>query len=483
MQSETLKNLVFQTILLKAETNALELKAAREDCPKKLFNTISSFSNQDGGGVILFGIDEDKDFEICGVYNVQDLQKKVTEQCQQMSPEARPLFTSCEIDGKFLVSAEIPGVDYARRPVFYKGKGRAGGSYIRVGDADEPMNEYEIYAYEAFRNRVYEDMRVPENGSAKLLNMEKVSACLATARRERPNLSNNVSEEMLLELLGILHDGKPTLAALMVFSPYPQALFPQLCVTAVVISGTEKGETFIDNTRFIDNRRITGSIPDMLAETLKFVQKNSRTQTVIDAYGQRADRTEYPIRAIREAVLNALIHRDYSIHTEGTPITLEMYSDRLEITNSGTLLGRISISQLGKARPETRNPVITNLLELLGLTENRYSGIPTMRKDCENAGLPTPEFSEYRGDFRVVFRNNLFLAGTRNENQIETALLAYCSAPRSRAEIVQFIGKSPYYVREKFIQPLLANGKLQMTIPEKPGSPRQRFVTAKTENE
>ncbi len=76
-----------------------------------------------------------------GVYDPQDLQKKVTEQCKQMQPPVRALFTACEIDGVTVVSAEIPGVDIADRPVFYKGVGRIKGSYVRVGESDEPMNE------------------------------------------------------------------------------------------------------------------------------------------------------------------------------------------------------------------------------------------------------------------------------------------------------------------------------------------------------
>ena len=70
-----------------------------------------------------------------------------------MEPSVRVLFTVCEIDGKIIVSAEIPGVDIAERPVYYKGVGRIKGSYIRVGESDEPMSEYEVYSYDAFRKK------------------------------------------------------------------------------------------------------------------------------------------------------------------------------------------------------------------------------------------------------------------------------------------------------------------------------------------
>lgn len=79
---------------------------------------------------------------------------------------------------------------------------------------------------------------------------------------------------------------------------------------------------------------------------------------------------------MRETVLNALVHRDYSIHTEGMPIQLTMYSDRLEVANPGGLYGRLTVDQLGKVQPDTRNPVLVTAMESLGQTENRYSGIP-----------------------------------------------------------------------------------------------------------
>lgn len=84
------------------------------------------------------------------------------EQCNQMEPPVRAVFTSIEIDGKYVVSAEIPPIDISERPCFNKAKGRIKGSYIRVGDADIPMTEYEIYSYEAYRKKYQDDIRIVE---------------------------------------------------------------------------------------------------------------------------------------------------------------------------------------------------------------------------------------------------------------------------------------------------------------------------------
>lgn len=396
----------------------------------------------------------------------------MSEQCKQMEPPVRALFTVCEIEEKTVVSVEIPGADISECPVFYKGVGRIKGSYVRVGEADELMSEYEIYSYEAFRKRIRDDIRIVENTKFTMINERLMAEYLAAVKRERKNLAENVTDEEILELMGIANNGIPTLAGIMTFSKYPQGYFPQLCITAVSLPGTEQGTVGSDGERFIDNKRITGAIPDMLEEAVEFVRKNSRTKTIIDDNGHRADKSEYPIKAVREAILNALVHRDYSIHTENVPIRIEMYRDRMEITNSGGLYGRISVDALGKVRPETRNAVLANVLELLKITENRYSGIPTMRSEFANAGLPTPIFSVIHGEFRVVMKNGLFT----ETMPAADSLAEFCTIPRSRSEIVAFVGKSKNHVMSQIVNPLVESGRLKLTMPDKPKSPNQKYV-------
>lgn len=307
-----------------------------------------------------------------------------------------------------------------------------------------------------------------------MIDEARMETYLSAVRKERKNLAENVSKDEILELMGITSDGVPTLAGLMVFSKYPQGYFPQLCITAVSLPGTEMGAVGDDDERFIDNKRITGAIPDMLEDAVEFVRKNSRIKTIIDDNGRRADKPEYPVKAVREAILNALVHRDYSIHTENVPVRIEMYRDRMEIINSGGLYGKISIDALGKVRPETRNAALANMLELLNITENRYSGIPTMRNEFAKAGLPAPIFSAVHGEFKVIMKNGLY----SDEEPADESVVEFCSTPRTRAEIVDFIGKSKNYVMSKIVNPLVKGGKLRMTIPDKPKSPKQRFVKA-----
>ena len=474
MQAEELKQLISKIQSQKTESQTIELKSAEHGCPTKLYDTLSAFSNQDEGGILIFGIDEKSGYKINGVYDAQDLQKKVTEQCKQMEPAVRALFTICEVDNKIVVSAEIPSVDISERPVFYKGVGRIKGSYVRVGESDEPMNEYEVYSYEAFRKRIRDDLRTVGEVKAKFLDKERLAKYLTAVKHERKNLAEHLSDKEILELLGVTSGSQFTLAGLLTFARYPQAYFPQLCITAISLPGTEIGELGSEQERFLDNERITGSIPDMLEEAVDFVRRNSRTKTIIDDNGRRIDKPEYPLKAVREAILNALVHRDYSVYTENVPIRLEMYRDRLEVKNSGGLYGRLKIDNLGKVRPDTRNAALANMLELLKVTENRYSGIPTMRHEFAAANLPLPLFYAKQGEFKVVMYNSSLNKG----NTSEEAILEYCRQPKTRLELTEFIGKSRNFVMSKLIQPLIEAGKLKLTLPDKPKSSKQKYVTS-----
>ena len=483
MTSEELLELLEKIQKMKCETNTLELKCAESGCPKRLYDTISSFSNQDEGGIIVFGISEDDGFKETGVYDVSDLQKKVNEQALQMEPVVRPLITAAEKNGRFFVSAEIPGIDLAERPCFYRGHGRLKGSFIRIGESDEQMTEYEIYSYDAFRKKYQDDIRTVQRATLSALNQSALNRYIDRLKQGKPNLAG-LEDREIYELMSITRDGEVTLSAAFLFSPYPQAYFPQLCITAIAVPGKEIGDLGDSGERFIDNKRIEGSLPEMLDGAIQFVRNNMRTKTIINPEtGRREDKTDYPITAVREAIVNALVHRDYSIQTEGMPIQLIMYEDRMEIRNPGGIYGRTGANQLGKVQPDTRNPVLAGALEVLGITENRYSGIPTIRKVMKEYGLPQPVFSDERGSFIVRFgkepEHKLMSDATAGTTKIaDRDLISFCETPRSRDEICEFLNlKSKAYVVKEYVAPLIEEGLIEMSIPEKPRSSHQRYFT------
>lgn len=488
MLETELRALLLKIQQRKCEEQTVEVKSAHRGCPERVYDTFSSFANQDDGGVIVFGLDEQQGFQKIGVYDAQDLQKKLMEIGEEMTPVVRPVLTVYDEDGMVFVAAEIPPAELTERPCFKTAKGRLKGSFVRVGDADKPMTEYEIYSYEAFRKRYREDIRPVEGIALTSLDQVSVEQYLLKRKLDRPNLAA-VSQEQLYELTGITRGGQVTLAAVLLFSPYPQAYFPQLSIIAARIPGTETGVVDEEGRRFLDSRRIEGSLPEMLEAAVGFLRSNMRTALKIDpATGKRSDIPEYPIDALREAILNALVHRDYSTHTENMPIQLTMFSDRVEIRNPGGLYGRITVDQLGKAQPDTRNPFLVTALEVLGQTENRYSGIPRIRRAMAEANLPEPVFRDSRGEFSVcLYNNSKALEQKAEDSQKDCAapifsdskgLLEFCRTPRSRKEISDFLGiASIQYATRRYLEPLIQAGAILLSNPDHPKSPRQTYQT------
>ncbi len=480
MLSEELNELISGIISQKCERQNIELKKAASGTPEKLYDTLSSFSNQYGGGTIIFGIDEKNGYEVTGVYDAQDLQTKVTAQALQMQPPVRPIFTVSEYNGRTVVSAEICEVDTSEKPCFYKAAGRLRGAYVRVGESDEPMTEYEVYCYEAYKKKIRDELRVVERCDLSDLNPTLLDEYMLKLRHEKPNLAKHDTKK-ILSLQGITSNGVPTVAGLMVMGDYPQAFFPQMSITAMSVDGTEFCKPEDPSSRFIDNKRIDGTVPQMLEGAMAFVRRNIRTATVINSDGVRDDRPEYPLKAVREIILNALIHRDYSVHTEDSPIRIVLYRDRLEIENPGGLYGRLTLNDLGKMPADTRNPFLAGNLEIMISTENRFSGIPTVMQEMKNAGLKPPTFESRRGTFKVTLYNEK-AAKTQDEAHRlpEDVIKEFCLTPKSKEQIAEHLNiDSPYYLVTKYLKPMIDSGVIKMTIPEKPKSKFQKYYTAR----
>ncbi len=464
-----------------SELPEIEVKAAKKGCPKVL-DSLSSFANQSGGGVILFGVDEENGFEICGVYDTDDLMIQITNQSQQMEPVLRPLYTVAKYEEKWIVAAEIQEVEPDQKPCFYTGKGRLKGSYVRVGEQDLPMTEYEVYSYEAFKRRTQDELRTNPRPELGQLDKRLLEEYFVEIKRKKRNLSQMDSDE-ILKLQGIIdQNGQSTLAGNLLLGLYPQANFPQLCITAIAVQGTEIGDLSDYGARFIDNERIEGTLPQMLEGAMAFIQRNTPVATIIDPVtGKREDRPMYPPIAVRELVLNALIHRDYSFHTETTPITIRLFSDRLEIENPGGLYGRMTPDMLGRMSAETRNPFIAVGMEVLAEAENRFSGIPTVRRFMKEAQLPAPVFEVYRGVFKAALYNRRTNEMKDvSENDLSLQVLAFCSVPRSRKELeMRFSEITIEYLMNKTIKHLIRDGRIALTLPDKPKSKFQKYYTKK----
>lgn len=488
----------------KTETVSIETKSALNGFPKKCYDTVSSFSNK-YGGTIIFGIDEENDFNITGVYDINDLQKQISALCSDsMEPVVRADFLPVEYKGKILLAVQIDEIMQNKKPCYYKPKGIIKGSYTRVGDRDEVMTDYEVYALQSYKDGIIEDIRPNKRATLDDLNREQLDVYLKKIKEEKVNFAKN-SEEKILKLSGITDNNNdsiyPTLAGTMIFGEFPQAYYPQLFVACSVIPGKELGDKGSMGQRFDDNKRVEGTIEEMLEGTLVFLRKNMKTKIVINSQtGIRENIPEYPMEALREAIANALIHRDYSIQTENAYISVNMYDNRIEIINPGALYGNNKLDKLGTSTMmEARNPNIVRILEEKGsVIENRHSGIPTMIREMKNMKLPDPEFIEERGAFKVVFRNSYDKIDGVGEqvseqvseqvtvqvkNKIEEykeKVLVFCKDAKSAKEIRQFLKlSSRNYVNDNIIKPLLVDGLLDYTNKKCVNASNQKYITKK----
>lgn len=222
------------------ETNMLEAKTAQVDFPKKCYDTISAFANK-CGGIIIFGINENNKFIEQDVYDINDLQKQITTLCSNcMEPKIRPEFLPVDYNNKKLFAVKINELPQNQKPCYYKNAGMHKGSYIRVGDSDEPMTEYEIYSLKSYSEGIEEDLRPVKRAELEDLNKEKIEKYLANIKISKNNFSK-FSDEKILKLSGIIEDStgeiRPTLAGMLVFGDFPQGFLPQLFIACVVVPG------------------------------------------------------------------------------------------------------------------------------------------------------------------------------------------------------------------------------------------------------
>lgn len=202
-----------------------------------------------------------------------------------------------------------------------------------------------------------------------------------------------------------------------------------------------------------------------------------------------------------EALVNALIHRDYIVL--GSEIHIDMFDDRVEITFPGGMFGGGSIQEydIYSIRSMRRNPVIADLFHRMKYMERRGSGLRKIVSETEKLPGYTeaykPEFSSTATDFRVILKNvNYYLSqkdlvsdqdcdqvSDQDKSQdILHAVLDFCITEKSKQEICSFIGyRNLTYFTRKYLNPLLASGQLKMTIPDKPNSRKQKYITVRSE--
>lgn len=414
MTPDELVALVAEVRRQQSELQHVEVKAARGGTPlKPIREALSAFANQPGGGILLCGLDEERDFAVGGVGDVQRLQEEIANvAASEMEPPLRPEFTVAEVEGQRIVGVEVAEVSALEKPCHYRPAGLQGGAYIRVGPSNRRMTTYEIFGYVSAREQARFDSAPVPTATVDDLDRAKLEAYLARLRRNRPRASFLARPfELVLTQLGVIQTvdevARPTLAGLLMFGSYPQAYEPQLVITFLHYFGTDDYELTPRGERFIDNQKFEGALDEIIEDAVLHVLSSLRKSSLIEGLYRR-DIPEYPEAAIREAVINAVAHRDYSWFATGSYVQIRLFADRLEIQSPGGLYGSVTVETI-EDNHSTRNKALVRFLEDFHVVENRGSGIPTMIRALREANLEPPLFEDRRTSFWVTFRNHTLM--------------------------------------------------------------------------
>jgi ATP-dependent DNA helicase RecG len=206
-------------------------------------------------------------------------------------------------------------------------RGLYGGAYLRVGDGDQRLTPYEIDRLRENAGQPRWDQEPVAEATAADLHDTLASRLVEAARRRAPRAFATIDRTEALVRLGVLvrHGAElvPSLAGLLSVGNYPQQFFPQLMVSTAVYPHAEAGRPGPGGVRFLDSATISGAIPDMVEDAVDAVRRNLRVVSrVIGAH--RLDQWEIEPEVIREAVVNALMHRDYSPQARGTQVQIEV---------------------------------------------------------------------------------------------------------------------------------------------------------------
>lgn len=482
MEKEEMLALVREIRKMKSERRDIEIKSGHEGNPRKFYDTLSSFSNT-VGGTLIFGIDEKDDYAVKGVNDIAGMQKIVQEVAKEMDPIVRPTITPLEYeDGVFLLFVEVPEMDFLEKPCYYKPLGIMKGSFIRTGDGDEPMTEFEILQFQMFKRQSKAELETYDfitfEGNIDAI---KLDGYLAKAVENKPNFAN-LPKKTILEMLGLGRSGKPTLACMLLFGKYPQEIAPLLTINCVRVKGNEYVSSGSIQERFLANESASGTISQMFSQAYRFILANTKKATIIGEDGKREDHNEYPPTAIRELLLNALIHRDYSYLARSIPISVTIFDNRIEISNPGSILGNYKVEDLGKEYLPIRNAFLCRNAEDLLETENRHSGILTVFEDMKKNGLFPPLFDSSRGFFYVTLYNRN--ANDYKNKEFVEEVLQFCFIPRSKASLATHFGfdeNNATYFFNTYIKPLIQDELLFLTMPDIPGSKFQKITSNKKE--
>ena len=401
------------------ESTRIEAKRASE-LGKSVMQTVIAFSNEPGleGGYLLLGVDwsindkGDTVYRAAGLPDPDKVQRDLASQCASMlSVALRPEMRTDVVDGQTVLVIYVAEADVTHKPVYLKATGLPRGAYRRIGSTDQHCVDEDLWVLrgESQPSHGPDSSVLPD---ARLDDFDP--AAITVYRRDRARFNPHAEELAygdleMLEALGMLRrvDGQllPTLAGIVLFGK-PLALrrlLPAVRIDYIRVPGNEWVEDPENRFQSIDIRKpLLLALPQAEASIIDELPKGFRLP---EGQLQSVQEPILPRKVIREALANAAMHRNYTLHS---PTQIIRFSNRIEVRNVGYSLK--APAQLGSPGSRLRNPIIAAVLHDLHLAEAKGTGIRAMRRLAADAGLSAPEFHSDRqaNEFKLtLFLHNL----------------------------------------------------------------------------
>ena len=472
---------VIAQLLTAEEGKTLEFKRDLSSS-RNILKTLVAFANS-AGGQLLIGIDDND--QVIGVESPLDDEERICNLiADSISPHLVPNVEIVTHEGKNILLIET--FPSSSRPHHLKSQGREAGVYVRLGSSNrragpELINELK----RSTTGETFDEQTMPT------LSIDDLDLDIAQRLfgSERP-----LTEETLQTLRLLAQDqGRlvPTKGAVLLFGKNRNRHFPDAWIQCGRFIGTDKARIF-------DHVEIHANLPSCVEEIMSFLKKHAmRSADFSDI--QRKDVWSIPLLILREGIINALVHADYS--HQGAPIRIAFFDDRIEIENPGILVPGMTVDAMKRGVSNLRNRVIARVFRELKLIEQWGSGVSRIFREAKEQGLAEPAIEEIGMHLRLtVFLTNRISTGqwsvetkikpyekhesgleSRLELRLESGLAARIilqiqDRSLGKAEIANLLGhKSVSGALHRQIRNLLAQHIIEMTLPDKPNSRLQKY--------
>lgn len=448
-----------EALLRQPEGKTLEYKRDLSS-PTPALRTLVAFANAAGGRLVL-GV-EDGARTVVGVAEPLALEARIANLvADAIEPRLLP---EIEVvpwrDTHVLVVTVHPS---ALRPHHLRAEGPARGTYVRLGSTNR-LADAALVAELGRRPGAggFDEEALPDLG-AEAIDVEAITRSFAAVRDLRRG-----DLETLGQVRRVQGRLVPTVGGMVLFGRERLAHFPD----AYLQVGRFAGTTRVD---LVDRADLTDYPVDAIEQAVRFVERNTRLGMAVGRV-RRTDVPAVPPAALREALVNAVVHADYA--QRGAPVRVAVFDDRVEVENPGVLLPGLTIEDLRDGVSRVRNRVLARVFNELGLVEQWGTGVRRMVAACVAAGLPEPVFAELGLRFRVTIRTDP--SAEPALDGVDARIVAFLGheAGRSTAAIAAHVGLSTRAVQHRLAS--LSERGLVVVLGSGPRDPRRRWFAVGT---